>query len=78
VAVSKDGLQYRFMIPSARVHESGNGTFETCRRILRMSANRGRLEVVDRPPVERARKNINYPTGMEMANGHSSRTEGAM
>jgi len=33
------------MLFTAR-HESGIGTFETCRRVLRMSAYRGKPEVV--------------------------------
>jgi hypothetical protein len=30
----------------AAVHESGVGTFETCRPVLRMSVHRGRTEVI--------------------------------
>jgi hypothetical protein len=36
------------MMLFAAAHESGYGTFETCRRTLRMSGVGGRLEVIGR------------------------------
>jgi hypothetical protein len=37
----------------AAMHESGCGTFETCRRYLKMSAHRGRPEVISARPERR-------------------------